>query len=88
MACARPLDVLDAEQEVETAESDLLAATYDRSVAVYGLLNAIGLMTVKHLGLGIPTYDPDLNLKRAQSAPAETWPASAVGNAFQEIGLQ
>ena len=83
-----PLDVLDAEQEVDTAESDLLAATYDRSVAVYGLLNAMGLMTVKHLGLGIPTYDPDLNLRRAQSAPAETWPASAVGNAFQEIGLR
>jgi len=47
------LDVLDAEQEVLDARSNLAAAQHDEHVAAYGLLAAIGKLTVEHLGLDL-----------------------------------
>ena len=82
------LDVIDSEQDVLAAVNDLIAAKNDRNVAVYGLLVSVGLMTVKHLGLGIPVYDPNENLSRISSAPAETWPATTVERAFRSLGMK
>lgn len=82
------LDVIDSELDVLTAGNDLIAAKNDRNVAVYGLLVSVGLMTVKHLGLGIPVYDPAKNLDMVQSAPVETWPMSAIDRAFRELGAE
>ncbi|MFQ5567622.1 MAG: TolC family outer membrane protein, partial [Paracoccaceae bacterium] len=45
------LDVLDAEQEVLDARSNLAVARRDEYVAAYSLLAAIGKLTVEHLGL-------------------------------------
>jgi outer membrane protein len=63
------LDVLDADQERLRAETDLVQARRDEYVAAYNLLRAMGLLTVEHLGLGIETYDPDVNFQRVQAAP-------------------
>ena len=82
------LDILDSEQEVLAASSDLIAAGNDRSIAVYRLLEAAGLMTAQHLGLGIPTYDPDENLKRVESAPAVTYPTNHIQEVLQSLGIK
>lgn len=63
------LDVLEADQDLLSAEADLVQAVRDEYVASYNLLEAMGLLTVDHLDLGIETYNPDINFKRVQGAP-------------------
>ncbi len=57
------LDVLNSEQDVLQAQSDLLTAIRDEYVNAYGVLAAMGLLTVDHLKLGIPSYNPDIHYK-------------------------
>lgn len=66
------LDILDAEQALVVAETNLAAARRDENVAVYSLLSAMGLMTARHLGLGIKTYDENENYKKVSTAPPPT----------------
>lgn len=66
------LDVLDAEAELVEAETNLVTAKRDEYVAVYSLLSAMGLLTVKHLRLGIKTYDPMVNFDQVSKAPGPT----------------
>ncbi len=47
------LDVLDAEQEVLNARSNLTVAQHDEYVAAYSLLASVGKLTVGHLGLDV-----------------------------------
>jgi outer membrane protein len=63
------LDVLDADLERLQAEAEVVRATRDEYVAGYNLLSAMGLLTVEHLGLGIETYDPEVNFARVRPAP-------------------
>ena len=63
------LDVLNAEQELLDARSARVGAEAGRTVAVYRLLAAMGLLTVEHLNLGIPTYDPDAYFNAVRNAP-------------------
>ncbi len=58
------LDVLNSEQDLLQARSDLVTAIRDEYVNAYGVLSAMGLLTVKHLELGIESYDPDVNYKK------------------------
>jgi outer membrane protein len=53
------LDVLDAEQELVSARAELVSAKRDEYVAAYTLLAAVGKLTVMHLGLDVPGYDPE-----------------------------
>ena len=64
------LDQLDAEQKMLEARTNLVAAINSRDMAAYAVLEAAGLMTVKHLGLGIPVYNPEENFNKVQHAPA------------------
>jgi len=57
------LDVLNSEQDVLQAQSDLLTAIRDEYVNAYGVLAAMGLLTVDHLQLGIASYNPDIHYK-------------------------
>ncbi len=63
------LDVLDREQELLQAETDRIDAQINRYVATYQLLSTMGLLTVEHLGLGIPTYDPAAYYNAVRNAP-------------------
>lgn len=63
------LDVLDAEQELLDARATRISATSDRYIAIYNLLAAMGLLTVEHLDLGIPTYDAAAYYNAVRSAP-------------------
>ncbi|VDC32099.1 TolC family outer membrane protein [Pseudogemmobacter humi] len=64
------LDVLDAEQDLLSARASRLEAEASRYVAVYQILSAMGLLTVEHLNLGIPTYDPESYYNAVKNAPA------------------
>ena len=66
------LDVLDREQELRSAQLNLVSSERDAYVAAYGVLSAMGLLSVEHLGLGIPTYDPDVNYNRVSHGPYST----------------
>lgn len=55
------LDVLDAEQELFTARTNLVRAQRDRIVAVYNLINALGALTPENLQIGTNSYDPEVN---------------------------
>ncbi len=72
------LDVLNADQERLQAEAEIVRSARDEYVAVYGLLQAMGLLTVQHLGLGIETYDPDVNFSRVQAAPIGGYDTTVV----------
>lgn len=75
------LDVLDLEQDLRDAQFQLLSSQRDEYVAAYQLLQAMGLLTVEHLNLGIPTYDPDVNFNRVQNAPYST----VEGNILEQL---
>ena len=72
------LDVLDADQERLEAEAEIVRALANEYVAGYAVLRQVGLLTVKHLGLGIETYEPDDYYARVQSAPSGGYYTSVV----------
>ena len=63
------IDVLDRENELLTAFTDLIDSQVNRYIATYGLLSRMGLLTVEHLNLGIPTYDPAAYYNAVKNAP-------------------
>ena len=72
------LDVLDADQERLEAEAEVVRALADEYIATYGLLQAMGLLTVEHLKLGIETYDPDVYFRQVRNGPPGGYDTSAV----------
>ena len=75
------LDVLNAEQELLDARNTRLQAEAQRYVGVYTLLSQMGLLTVEHLNLGVPTYDPSVYYNAVKNAPA----TSTQGKRLQRI---
>ena len=63
------LDVLDLEQEFLDAQTDQVSAQIDRTIAVYAVLDSMGLLTADFLNLGIPTYDPAAYYNAVENAP-------------------
>ena len=72
------LDVLNADQEQLQAEAEVVRAQRDEYVAAYALLRSVGLLTVEHLGLGVETYDPDVNFTRVQAGRPGGYDTSVV----------
>ena len=75
------LDVLDAEQNLLSAKASRLQASANLYISQYQLLSAMGVLTAKHLNLGIPTFDPNSYLNAVKNAPATSgrganWTAS------------
>ncbi|MEM9049969.1 MAG: TolC family outer membrane protein [Pseudomonadota bacterium] len=65
------LDVLEAEQSLLEARSNLVSAQRDADVAAYSVLSSIGLLTVSHLGLGVDPYDPTANYEAVRTNPPD-----------------
>jgi outer membrane protein len=63
------LDVLEAEQDLLDAQVSAIQARINREAGIYTLLNAMGLMTVDHLKLNVPVYDPAAYYNAVKSAP-------------------
>jgi len=80
------LDVLDAEQELLDARNARLEAEAQRYVAVYQVLAAMGLLTVEHLQLGIPTYDPGAYAGAVEKAPAHSAQGKKLDKILEKIG--
>lgn len=80
------LDVLDAEQELLDARNARLQAEAQRYVAVYQILATMGLLTVDHLQLGIPTYDPEAYLKAVEKAPSHSAQGKKLDRILEKIG--
>ncbi len=55
------LDVLDAEQELFTSQTDLVRAQREWVVATYQLKSAVGELTVAGLGLAVQPFDAEAN---------------------------
>jgi TolC family type I secretion outer membrane protein len=60
------LDVLDQEQDLFTAEVDLVRAQRAQIIAGYRLKAAIGQLTAEGIGLGIEPYDPAAHYDRVR----------------------
>jgi len=72
------LDILNAEQDLLNARTNLISAMHKKSVAGYRLLAAMGLLTPENLELGIELYDPGKNFDRIRNAPVSTFGAGQV----------
>ncbi|MFQ6548667.1 TolC family outer membrane protein [Aestuariibius sp. 2305UL40-4] len=64
------LDVLEAEQDLLDARTLRISAEADQVIAVYQVLQSMGLLTADHLGLGIQTYDPAAYYNLVNEGPA------------------
>jgi len=62
------LDVLNAQQELVNARVALVTAQHDRVVASYTLLAAVGGLSMPHLGLNVPIYDPMVHYQQVRDA--------------------
>lgn len=83
------LDVLDAEQDLLDARADRIDANAQQYVAIYSLLSAMGLLTVEHLNLGIPTYDPSAYYNAVSNAPARLSPqGQALDRVLRRLGRE
>lgn len=82
------LDVLDAEQDLLDAATDRVAAETQQYVAVYSLLSSMGLLTVDHLKLGIPTYDPSAYYNAVKNAPYTSVQGEKLDRVLRSIGKQ
>ncbi len=80
------LDVLDAEQELLDARNARLEAEAQRYVAVYQVLATMGLLTVDHLQLGIPTYDPEAYYGAVEKAPSHSAQGKKLDRILDKIG--
>jgi outer membrane protein len=80
------LDVLDAEQELLDARNARLQAEAQRYVGVYRVLAAMGLLTVDHLQLGIPTYDAQAYFDTVKTAPAHSAQGKKLDRILEKIG--
>lgn len=80
------LDVLNAEQDLLSAQASRLRAEADRYVGVYQLLATMGLLTVEHLKLGIPTYDPAAYYNAVRNAPTSSPQSKRLNRIMKTIG--
>ncbi len=80
------LDVLNAETDLLDARTTLAEAQAAEQVATYNLLATMGLLTVDHLGLGIPTYDPEAYFNAVRNAPVSSPQGEALDRVLRALG--
>lgn len=80
------LDVLNAEQELLEARAQRLTAVTNEYLSNYGLLAAMGYLTVNHLKLGIPTYDVTSYYNAVSNAPATSVQGRRLDRVMESIG--
>ncbi|MGI9408204.1 MAG: TolC family outer membrane protein [Hyphomicrobiaceae bacterium] len=71
------LDVLDAEQELLSSETDFVTTRRDLVVAFYGVVSAMGRLTADHLNLGTDQHDPEEYYEQVKNKP---WGTTVTSN--------
>ena len=83
------LDVLNAEQELLDAQANRITAASNEYKAYYGLLSAMGLLTVENLKLNVPQYDPTAYYNMVKDAPsAVSEQGRKLDRVLQKLGKQ
>ncbi len=80
------LDVLNSEQDLLDARATKISNVSQQYVAVYSLLSSMGLLTVSHLNLGIPTYDPSSYYNAVRNAPPTSTRGKRLDRVLKSIG--
>ncbi len=78
------LDVLNAQQELETSQIQLVGARHDEYVAAAAVLAATGALDAKGLIPDVPRYDPDANFARVRHIGAVPWEGAV--HALDHVG--
>ena len=73
-------------EELLDARATRLRAEAQRYVAVYQVLATMGLLTVDHLQLGIPTYDPEAYYGAVEKAPSHSAQGKKLDRILEKIG--
>lgn len=76
------LDVLDAEQDLSDARTNLVVFQTQSYSAAYGVLASMGLLTADHLKLKVERYDPSEYYNAVKNAPV---PVSKAGKKLDRI---
>ncbi|MEO6298980.1 MAG: TolC family outer membrane protein [Paracoccaceae bacterium] len=80
------LDVLDAEQNLLSAKSARLTATANFYIGQYQLLSTMGLLTARHLHLGVPIFDPQAYYNAVKTAPATSAQGAKLDRILKSLG--
>lgn len=80
------LDVLDAEQDLLDARTNVAAASTNQYIAAYQLLASMGLLTVDELDLGIVEYDPEAYYQAVEDAPLLSPQGRALDRVLKSLG--
>lgn len=80
------LDVLDAQQDLLDAQTARVEAEAALFNSYYVVLQSVGLLTVNHLGLGIPTYDPAAYYNAVKSAPVRSVQGEKLDRIMKSLG--
>jgi outer membrane protein len=78
------LDVLNAEQELESSRLALVNAQHDQYVAGAGVLGAMGQLEARNLIPATPIYDPQTSFRKVRNAWAMPW--DGVLEALDSLG--
>ena len=60
------LDVLNAQQRLLAARSDIVSVQRERVVSSYSLLSSVGDLNARRLGLAVQNYDPTIHLEQVK----------------------
>ena len=83
------LDVLDAEQELLDARTSLVDAEVNETVASYSVLQSMGLLTARNLGLNVQDYDPTAYYNLVDDAPTRrSEQGEALDRVLEAIGQE
>lgn len=80
------LDVLDAEQDLLDAQARLISSEANEFIAIYSVLASMGLLTVDHLELGVPTYDAAAYYNAVKSAPLHSLQGQKLDRVLEALG--
>ncbi len=78
------IETLNAEQELQAAQLQLLASRYQVYVSHAALLASVGTLSAQQIADGIHTYDPEANFKRVRFRGAT--PLDFIAMAIDRIG--
>jgi len=79
------LDVLNAQQELETSQLQLVGARHDEYVAAAAVLAATGALDARSLSPDTPSYDPKANFDKVRHAPGAV-PWEGAVHAIDRLG--